>query len=179
MTLKIDVAKAQASPGSSMGGAPTPVGLKTPAGGTASPGMLISQMDQHERKTALSLLSMYSDERRKQELHSQAIFSGVMGAVKAARLMRTPSWTKSVDLQAKGMDTTDELLQWDWDVFEAYQRPDGENVLKQSVARMFSRFNVMSMFKVDETRLRRFVDSIRDTYRNNPFHNWHHAIAVL
>ena len=44
---------------------------------------------------------------------------------------------------------------------------------------MMARFNVLSLFKVDETRLRRFVDSVRDTYRGNPFHNWHHAVAVL
>lgn len=118
--LRIDVAKKQAQGDPAKPQlAGTPAALRTPSG-AASPGMLLSRMDEHERETALSLLSMYSDERRRQELRQQALFSGVIGAVKAARMLKTKSWTKTMDLQAKGMESDDELLNWSWDVFEAF-----------------------------------------------------------
>jgi len=77
-------------------------------------------MGDQERESAFSLLSMYSDERQREQLQSQAIFGGITSALKFAKLRRTASWTKSVDITAGGIDSDDELLQWTWDVFGAY-----------------------------------------------------------
>lgn len=60
--------------------------------------------------------------------------------------------------------------------FDVWQFSEAE--LIHLMKSMFSEFNLIKTFQIDETVLDRFLNIVRTTYNQNPFHNFLHCFCV-
>jgi bacteriorhodopsin len=67
-----------------------------------------------------------------------------------------------------------DLFSWD---FDALNKTEEE--LVAIVLRVFDELKMVAAFGLSRSHLRTFVLSVRANYRENPFHNWRHAVTVL
>ncbi len=63
----------------------------------------------------------------------------------------------------------------DW-AFDAFLYTDDQLVV--IVKQMFDRLDLVDHFKIDCVVLERFLLAVKQTYNNNPYHNWRHACDV-
>lgn len=46
------------------------------------------------------------------------------------------------------------------------------------LAHMFTEFGLIEKYMIDEATLQRFLQCVRSSYNNNPFHNFRHCFCV-
>jgi len=65
------------------------------------------------------------------------------------------------------------LKTWEFNQWEL-QEQDLLPLLKE----MFDSFGLVQRFKIPVPKLERFIMKVRDSYRDNPYHNFRHAFDV-
>ena len=85
------------------------------------------------------------------------------------KLSRSPTAASGADaVMERALETLD-FDHWEYD----------EERLVELAVLLFRKSGLMESFKIDEGRLRAFVNAVRDGYRANPFHNFRHGFDVL
>jgi hypothetical protein len=85
------------------------------------------------------------------------------------KLSRSPKAASGADaVMERALETLDFDL-WEYD----------EERLVELAVLLFRKSGLMESFKINEGRLRAFLNAVRDGYRSNPFHNFRHGFDVL
>ncbi|TPX65455.1 hypothetical protein SpCBS45565_g05142 [Spizellomyces sp. 'palustris'] len=53
-----------------------------------------------------------------------------------------------------------------------------EHEMAYLLEHMLAEFGLIELYKIDETKMRRFLQCVRCSYNNNPFHNFRHCFCV-
>ena len=80
---------------------------------------------------------------------------------------------KMVDIPTISDKVCSSLTQWSFDLFNFHVDELGAMILE-----MFHYFDLTSVFGVNATELIRFTNQVRNTYLDNPYHNFQHAFDV-
>ena len=86
---------------------------------------------------------------------------------------RQPSREFEISGSANG-STSDNIFSWDLNPFQI----EDNNLLNYAV-RMFEHYNLLKYIKIDSDDLIHFLRKVKNSYHDNPFHNFTHVWSVL